>query len=91
MRKLTALFVASTLALGAANLAHAADTTTAAPADAKPMMHHNGKFAPHHDERKHTPSPKDHARLTLAATLPIRPHSIPSNRDGPSRQARPPP
>ena len=30
MRKLTALFVASTLALGAANLAHAADTTTAA-------------------------------------------------------------
>lgn len=27
MRKLTALFVASTLALGAANLAHAADTT----------------------------------------------------------------
>ncbi|EFD5365013.1 ATP-independent periplasmic protein-refolding chaperone, partial [Escherichia coli] len=28
MRKLTALFVASTLALGAANLAHAADTTT---------------------------------------------------------------
>ncbi len=49
MRKLTALFVASTRALGAANLAHAADTTTAAPADAKPMMHHNGKFAPHHD------------------------------------------
>ena len=44
MRKLTALFVASTLALGAANLAHAADTTTAAPADAKPMMHHKGKF-----------------------------------------------
>ena len=33
MRKLTALFVASTLALGAANLAHAADTTTAAPAE----------------------------------------------------------
>ena len=52
MRKLTALFVASTLALGAANLAHAADTTTAAPADAKPMMHHNGKFAPHHEERR---------------------------------------
>ena len=49
MKKITALFVASTLALGAANLAHAADTTTAAPADAKPMMHHNGKFAPHHD------------------------------------------
>ncbi|MEA7543814.1 Ig-like domain-containing protein, partial [Salmonella enterica subsp. enterica serovar Montevideo] len=38
MRKLTALFVASTLAMGAANLAHAAETTTAAPADAKPMM-----------------------------------------------------
>ena len=49
MRKLTALFVASTLALGAANLAHAADTTTAAPADAKPMMHHKGKFGPHQD------------------------------------------
>ena len=28
MRKLTALFVASTLALGAANLAHAADRLT---------------------------------------------------------------
>ncbi|MGP3594243.1 ATP-independent periplasmic protein-refolding chaperone Spy [Vagococcus sp. WN89Y] len=38
MRKLTALFVASTLAFGAANLAHAAETT-AAPADGKPMMH----------------------------------------------------
>ncbi len=34
MKKLTALFVASTLALGAANLAHAADTTTA-PSDSK--------------------------------------------------------
>ncbi|WLI77128.1 ATP-independent periplasmic protein-refolding chaperone Spy [Kosakonia sp. H02] len=45
MRKLTALFVASTLAFGAANLAHAADTT-AAPADGKPMMHHKGK-GPH--------------------------------------------
>ncbi|EFP7895863.1 ATP-independent periplasmic protein-refolding chaperone [Shigella boydii] len=44
MRKLTALFVASTLALGAANLAHAA-----APADAKQMMHHKGKFGPHQD------------------------------------------
>ena len=42
MRKLTALFVASTLALGATNLAHAADTTTA-PSDSKPMMmHHKG-------------------------------------------------
>ncbi|MDJ3757536.1 ATP-independent periplasmic protein-refolding chaperone Spy [Salmonella enterica] len=49
MRKLTALFVASTLAMCAANLAHAAETTTAAPADAKPMMQHKGKFGPHHD------------------------------------------
>ncbi|ELU9605214.1 ATP-independent periplasmic protein-refolding chaperone [Salmonella enterica] len=49
MRKLTALFVASTLAMGAANLAHAAETTTAAPADAKPMMQHKGKFGSHHD------------------------------------------
>ncbi|EFM0793720.1 ATP-independent periplasmic protein-refolding chaperone [Salmonella enterica subsp. enterica] len=49
MRKLTALFVASTLAMGAANLAHAAETTTDAPADAKPMMQHKGKFGPHHD------------------------------------------
>ncbi|ECI6489632.1 ATP-independent periplasmic protein-refolding chaperone [Salmonella enterica] len=49
MRKLTALFVASTLAMGAANLAHAAETTTAAPADAKPMMQHKDKFGPHHD------------------------------------------
>ncbi|EKD9664857.1 ATP-independent periplasmic protein-refolding chaperone [Salmonella enterica] len=49
MCKLTALFVASTLAMGAANLAHAAETTTAAPADAKPMMQHKGKFGPHHD------------------------------------------
>lgn len=48
MRKLTALFVASTLALGAANLAHAADTTTA-PADGKPAMHHKGPKGPHHD------------------------------------------
>ncbi|BBS22545.1 hypothetical protein WP5W18E06_30820 [Klebsiella quasipneumoniae] len=44
MKKLTALFVASTLALGAANLAHAADTTTA-PSDSKPMMHHHGGMA----------------------------------------------
>ena len=49
MRKLTALFVASTLALGAANLAHAADTT-AAPSDSKPMMmHHKGKPGMHHE------------------------------------------
>jgi Spy/CpxP family protein refolding chaperone len=31
MKKITALFVASTLALGAANLAHAADTTAFRP------------------------------------------------------------
>ncbi|EGL6009910.1 ATP-independent periplasmic protein-refolding chaperone [Salmonella enterica] len=49
MRKLTALFVASTLAMGAANLAHADETNTAAPADVKPMMQHKGKFGPHHD------------------------------------------
>ena len=47
MRKLTALIVASTLALGAANLAHAADTT-ATSADGKPMMHHKGPKGPHH-------------------------------------------
>lgn len=34
MKKLTALFVASTLALGAANLAHAADTTSTTTTDA---------------------------------------------------------
>lgn len=50
MRKLTALFVASTLAMGAANLAHAADTTTttATKTDA-PMMHHKGMRGGHHD------------------------------------------
>lgn len=50
MRNLTALFVASTLALGAANLAHAADatTTTAAKTDA-PMMHHKGPRGGQHD------------------------------------------
>ena len=44
MRKLTALFVASTLALGATSMAFAADTatTTAAPAEGKMMMHHKG-------------------------------------------------
>lgn len=41
MRKFTALFVASTLALGATSMAFAADTatTTAAPAEGKMMMH----------------------------------------------------
>ena len=50
MRKLTALFVASTLALGATSAAFAADTatTTAAPTEGK-MMHHKGKPGMHHD------------------------------------------
>jgi len=50
MRKLTALFVASTLALGATSAAFAADTatTTAAPTESK-MMHHKGKPGMHHD------------------------------------------
>ena len=46
MRKFTALFVASTLALGATSMAFAADTattTTAAPVEGKMMMHHKGK------------------------------------------------
>jgi protein CpxP len=48
MRKLTALFVASTLALGSASMAFAADTTTApatADSSAAPMkmMHHKGE------------------------------------------------
>ena len=44
MRKLTALFVASTLALGATSMAFAADTTTTAatPTEGKMMMHHKG-------------------------------------------------
>ncbi|WP_407732667.1 ATP-independent periplasmic protein-refolding chaperone Spy [Pseudocitrobacter faecalis] len=53
MKKITALFVASTLALGAANLAHAADTSTAPAAqpDGKTMMHHHkGKPGPRHHE-----------------------------------------
>lgn len=52
MRKLTALFVASTLALGATSMAFAADTatsTTAAPAEGKMIMHHKGKPGMHHD------------------------------------------
>ncbi len=50
MRKLTALFVASTLALGATSMTFAADTatTTAAPTEGK-MMHHKGKPGMHHD------------------------------------------
>lgn len=49
MKKLTALIIASTLSLGAANLAHAADTAAAAPAEKAPMMHHKGKPDMHHD------------------------------------------
>lgn len=48
MKKITALFVASTLALGAANLAHAADTTAAQP-ESKPMMHHKGIHGGQHE------------------------------------------
>ncbi|EQA6223672.1 TPA: ATP-independent periplasmic protein-refolding chaperone [Enterobacter ludwigii] len=52
MRKFTALFVASTLALGATGMAFAADTattTTAAPVEGKMMMHHKGKPGMHHE------------------------------------------
>ncbi|EPA0111959.1 ATP-independent periplasmic protein-refolding chaperone Spy [Enterobacter ludwigii] len=52
MRKFTALFVASTLALGATSMAFAADTattTTAAPVEGKIMMHHKGKPGMHHE------------------------------------------
>ncbi|WP_334351384.1 ATP-independent periplasmic protein-refolding chaperone Spy [Enterobacter bugandensis] len=51
MRKFIALFVASTLALGATSMAFAADTatTTAAPAEGKMMMHHKGKPGMHHE------------------------------------------
>lgn len=49
MKKLTSLIIASTLALGAANLAHAADTTTATATESAPMMHHKGKPGMHHD------------------------------------------
>lgn len=48
MKKITALFVASTLALGAANLAHAADITAAQP-ESKPMMHHKGMHGGQHE------------------------------------------
>lgn len=52
MRKFTALFVASTTALGATSMAFAADTattTTAAPVEGKMMMHHKGKPGMHHE------------------------------------------
>ncbi|CAI2522634.1 Spheroplast protein Y precursor [Serratia ficaria] len=43
MRKLTALFVASNLALGSASMAFAADTTAAPDAAPMKMMHHKGE------------------------------------------------
>lgn len=46
MKKMTALIVASTLALGAVNFAYAAETTTA-PAESKAMMEHKGKGMMH--------------------------------------------
>ena len=52
MRKFTALFVASTLALGATSMAFAADTATttpAAPLSGKMMMHHQGMPGMNHD------------------------------------------
>jgi Spy/CpxP family protein refolding chaperone len=53
MKKMTSsLIIASVLALGAANLAHAVETTTAGTAsttDNTAMMHHKGKPGMHHD------------------------------------------
>lgn len=51
MRKLTAIVMATTLALGAVNLAHAADTATPAtqPDAAKMQPHHKGGPGMHHD------------------------------------------
>lgn len=40
MRKLTSLFVATSLAFGAASIAHAADTMTPPPAGSEKPMHH---------------------------------------------------
>lgn len=42
MRKLTSLFVATSLAFGAASIAHAADTMTPPPAGSEKPMHHKG-------------------------------------------------
>ncbi|QKJ86987.1 ATP-independent periplasmic protein-refolding chaperone [Paramixta manurensis] len=51
MRKLTSLFVATTLALGAANIVHAAaDSLTPPPADKAPQTHrmmHHGMYGMH--------------------------------------------
>ncbi|MBB3320804.1 MULTISPECIES: ATP-independent periplasmic protein-refolding chaperone Spy [Atlantibacter] len=51
MRKLTAIVMATSLALGAANLAHAAETATTATApDATNVQpYHKGMRGPHHD------------------------------------------
>lgn len=46
MRKFTAIVVASTLALGAANLAHAAETTAPVKEDAAKAQHHKGPRGP---------------------------------------------
>lgn len=48
MRKLTAIVIASSLALGAANLAHAADTTTSTQEGVAKMQHHKMGHGPHH-------------------------------------------
>lgn len=48
MRKFTALVLASSLAMGAVNLAHAADATTPTTGGEKPMMDHKGPRGPHH-------------------------------------------
>lgn len=42
MRKLTSLFVATSLAFGAASIVHAADTLTPAPAGSEKPMYHKG-------------------------------------------------
>ncbi|MBK4714233.1 MULTISPECIES: ATP-independent periplasmic protein-refolding chaperone Spy [Tenebrionibacter/Tenebrionicola group] len=47
MRKLTAIIVTSALALGAANLAHAADSSTVVKEDAAKMQAHKGPRGPH--------------------------------------------
>jgi Spy/CpxP family protein refolding chaperone len=50
MKKMTSsLIIASVLALGAANLAHAVETTTTTAPENAPMMHHKGKPGMHHD------------------------------------------
>ena len=70
MRKFTALFVASTLALGATSMAFAADTATttaAAPAEGKMMMHHKGKPGMHHE--MHHKGPGMHNEMMMFKDL----------------------